>query len=52
MVTGSTSRIGLSIARALTTAGADVMLNGLCDPREVEKLPFQKSFRELSRRMV
>ena len=38
IVTGSTSGIGLGIARALAAAGADVMLNGLGDPREVEAL--------------
>jgi 3-hydroxybutyrate dehydrogenase len=38
IVTGSTSGIGLGIARALAEAGADVMLNGLGDPREVEAL--------------
>jgi 3-hydroxybutyrate dehydrogenase len=37
-VTGSTSGIGLGIARALAAAGADVALNGLGDPREIEGL--------------
>ena len=32
LVTGSTSGIGLGIARALAAAGADVMLNGFGDP--------------------
>ena len=32
VVTGSTSGIGLGIARALTQAGADVVINGLGDP--------------------
>ncbi len=32
LVTGSTSGIGLGIARALAQAGANVMLNGLGDP--------------------
>ena len=38
MVTGSTSGIGLGIARALAEAGADVMLNGFGDPKEIESL--------------
>lgn len=37
LVTGSTSGIGLGIARALARAGASVMLNGLGDPVEIEK---------------
>jgi len=37
-VTGSTSGIGLGIARALAAAGADVALNGFGDPREIEGL--------------
>ncbi len=36
IVTGSTSGIGLGIARALAGAGADVVLNGLGDPDEIE----------------
>src|SRR4051812_32215041 len=36
LVTGSTSGIGLGIARALATAGADVMLNGFGDPVQIE----------------
>jgi 3-hydroxybutyrate dehydrogenase len=36
VVTGSTSGIGLGIARALAAAGADVVLNGLGEPDEVE----------------
>lgn len=35
LVTGSTSGIGLGIARALAEAGADVVLNGLGDPAEL-----------------
>ncbi len=38
IVTGSTSGIGLGIARALAGAGARVMLNGLGDPAEIEAL--------------
>lgn len=37
LVTGSTSGIGLAMARALAQAGADVMLNGLGDATEIEK---------------
>ena len=36
VVTGSTSGIGLGVARALVRAGADVVINGLGDPREIE----------------
>lgn len=32
IVTGSTSGIGLGVARALAAAGADVVINGLADP--------------------
>jgi 3-hydroxybutyrate dehydrogenase len=38
VVTGSTSGIGLGIARSLASAGADILLNGLGDPSEIEKL--------------
>ena len=38
LVTGSTSGIGLAIARALAAEGAKVMLNGFGDPTEIEKL--------------
>jgi 3-hydroxybutyrate dehydrogenase len=38
LVTGSTSGIGLGIARTLATAGADVLLNGFGDPALIEKL--------------
>src|SRR6185503_7600681 len=38
LVTGSTSGIGLGIARALAASGADVMLNGFGDARDVERL--------------
>ena len=36
VVTGSTSGIGLGIARALAEAGADVVINGLGEQREIE----------------
>jgi 3-hydroxybutyrate dehydrogenase len=37
LVTGSTSGIGLGIARALAAQGCNVMLNGLGDPDEIER---------------
>ncbi|MDE2356020.1 MAG: 3-hydroxybutyrate dehydrogenase [Alphaproteobacteria bacterium] len=37
VVTGSTSGIGLAIARALAKAGADVMLNGFGAPEDIAK---------------
>jgi 3-hydroxybutyrate dehydrogenase len=36
IVTGSTSGIGLGIARAFAQAGADVVINGLGEQREIE----------------
>jgi len=38
VITGSTSGIGLGIARALAEGGADVMLNGFGDKDEIEKI--------------
>ena len=38
LVTGSTSGIGLAIARALAAEGASVMLNGFGDPKEIAAL--------------
>jgi 3-hydroxybutyrate dehydrogenase len=38
VVTGSTSGIGLGIARALGRAGCDVMMNGLGEAGEIEEL--------------
>ncbi|MBN9461142.1 MAG: 3-hydroxybutyrate dehydrogenase [Burkholderiales bacterium] len=38
LVTGSTSGIGLGIARALAREGANVVLNGFGDPAEIERL--------------
>ena len=38
LVTGSTSGIGLGLARAFASQGADVMLNGLGEPAAIEAL--------------
>jgi 3-hydroxybutyrate dehydrogenase len=38
LVTGSTSGIGLGLARAFAAEGANVMLNGLGDAAEIERL--------------
>ncbi len=38
LVTGSTSGIGLAIARALASEGANLMINGFGDPGEIERL--------------
>src|SRR4030095_17228839 len=38
IVTGSTSGIGLGVARALAQPGADVVINGLGDPKEIERV--------------
>ena len=38
IVTGSTSGIGLGIARSLAASGANIMLNGFGDQREIAAL--------------
>ena len=38
LVTGSTSGIGLAIARALAAEGAKVMLNGFGDSAEIDRI--------------
>jgi len=38
VVTGSTSGIGLGIARALAAQGANILLNGFGDAKEIERL--------------
>ena len=38
IVTGSTSGIGLGIAQALAQVGADIMLNGFGDAKEIERI--------------
>ena len=38
LVTGSTSGIGLGIARALAAAGAKVVLNGFGEQAQIDKL--------------
>ena len=37
LVTGSTSGIGLAIAKALAAEGARVMINGFGEPTEIER---------------
>jgi 3-hydroxybutyrate dehydrogenase len=47
LITGSTSGIGLGIARALAGLGCNIMLNGLGDPERIEELrdSLEKEFR-------
>lgn len=45
LVTGSTSGIGLGIARALAQQGADIMLNGFGDPTAISMLVAELSSR-------
>ena len=46
LVTGSTSGIGLAIARAFAKEGADVMINGMGDPAaiEAERVKIEQDF--------
>ena len=45
LVTGSTSGIGLGIARALAAAGSEVVLNGFGKPEEVARCRRRRSLR-------
>jgi 3-hydroxybutyrate dehydrogenase len=36
LITGSTSGIGLGIARALAAEGVNIVLNGFGDPKQIE----------------
>ena len=38
VITGSTSGIGLGLARAFAEKGANIMLNGLGEPAEIESI--------------
>ncbi len=37
VITGSTSGIGLAYARAMAKAGANIVLNGMGKPEDIEK---------------
>jgi len=52
VVTGSTSGIGLGIARALAQAGADIVINGLGDPDEIERVLCELDREHPGRRVV
>ena len=45
LVTGSTSGIGLGIARALAAAGSAVVLNGFGKPEDIAETQAQDRFR-------
>src|SRR5918997_1031384 len=47
MITGSTSGIGLAIARALAAEGAEVVLNGFGEPAAIEALCQELSARHI-----
>ena len=52
VVTGSTSGIGLAIARALAKEGANVLINGFGEPHDIEKeRAFEQAFRFLKNRI-
>ncbi|KAL3856719.1 hypothetical protein ACJMK2_011442 [Sinanodonta woodiana] len=38
LVTGSTSGIGLEVATVLARNGANIVLNGFCDPKEIDNI--------------
>ena len=48
IVTGSTSGIGLGIARALAKEGTNVMINGFGEPQEIEKHLLLRCLHQLS----
>ena len=43
LITGSTSGIGLGIARALAAAGSQIVLNGFGKPEEVDRYTGRRS---------
>ena len=52
VVTGSTSGIGLAIARALAKEGANVMINGMGDAAAIEAEPAGRRRNSASRRFI